>query len=56
MVSSRRISRAGFKVKYQGKRRAGRKRSGRCTTNYHEAGFGEAALTNVYNGKAYLLF
>ena len=36
MVSSRRISRACSIAKYQGKRRAGRKRSGRCTTSYHE--------------------
>ena len=35
MVSSRRISRACFKAKYQGKRRAGCKRSGRYTTIYH---------------------
>ena len=34
MVSSRRISRACSKAKYQGKRRAGCKRSGRCTTIY----------------------
>ena len=36
MVSSRRISRACSKAKYQGKRRAGCKRSDRCNTNYHE--------------------
>ena len=36
MVSSRRISRACNKAKYQGKKRAGSKRSGRCSTNYRE--------------------
>ena len=36
MVSSRRISRACTKAKYQGKKRAGCKRSGRCSTNYRE--------------------
>ena len=36
MVSLRRISRACSKAKYQGKRRAGCKRSGRCATNHHE--------------------
>ena len=35
MVSSRRISRTCSKAKYKRKRRAGCKRSGRCTTNYH---------------------
>ena len=35
MVSSLRISRACSKAKYQGKRRVGCKRSGRCTTIYH---------------------
>ena len=35
MVSSRRISRACSKAKYQGKRRAGCKHSGRYTTIYH---------------------
>ena len=35
MISSRRISRACSKDKYQGKRRTGCKRSGRCTTIDH---------------------
>ena len=35
MVPSRRIPRACSKVKYQGKRWAGCKRSGRCATIYH---------------------
>ena len=56
MVSSRRISRACSKVKYQGKRRAGCKRSGRYTTIYRRASFGEAAFANMSKGKAYLIF
>ena len=35
MVPSRRIPRACSKAKYQGKKRAGCKRSGRCATIYH---------------------
>ena len=49
MVSSRRISRACSKAKYQGKRRAGRKRSGRCTTIFHEGRL-------MSKGKAYVIF
>ena len=56
MVSSRRISRACSEAKYQGKRRAGCKRSGRYTTIYRGASFGEAAFANMSKGKAYLLF
>ena len=56
MVSSRRISGACSKAKYQGKRRACYKRSGRYTTIYHGASFGEAAFANMSKVKAYLIF
>ena len=56
MVFSRRMSRACSKAKYQGKRRAGYKRSGRYTTIYHGASLGEAAFANMFKGKAYLIF
>ena len=55
MVSSRRISRACSKSKYQRKRRAGCKRSGRYTTIYHGASFGETAFANMSKDKAYLI-
>ena len=44
------------KAKYQGKRCAGCKRSGRYTTIYHGASFGEAAFANMSKDKAYLIF
>ena len=56
MVSSRRISRACSKAKYQGKRRAGRKRSRGAPQFIMRAGFGEAALANMSKGKTYLIF
>ena len=56
MVSSRRISRACSKAKYQGKRRAGCKHSGQYTAIYHGASFGEAAFANMFKDKAYLIF
>ena len=55
MVSSRGISRACSKAKYQGKRHAGCKRSGRYTTTYHGASFGEATFANMSKGTAYLI-
>ena len=50
------MSRACSNAKYQGKRRGGCKRSGRYTTIYHGASFGEAAFANISKGKAYLTF
>ena len=56
MVSSRRISRACSEAKYQGKRRAVASAQAGAPQIIMRAGFGEAALANVYNGKAYVIF
>ena len=51
MVSSRRVSRACTKAKYQGKRRAGCKRSGRCTTNYREGRLWRSGVGQYVQGQ-----
>ena len=51
MVSSRMISRACFKAKYQGKRRAGCKRSGRYTTIYHEGKLRRGGVRQYVQGR-----
>ena len=52
MVSSRRIFRALSRAKYQGKRRAGCKRSGRCITNYHEGRLRRGGVGQYIQGQA----
>ena len=62
--SRRRILRAFFKawpsrfLLYQesGEEARELRRSGRCTTIYHGASFGEAAFANMSKDKAYLIF
>ena len=62
--SRRRILRAFFKawpsrfLLYQESGEEARElgRSGRCTTIYHGASFGEAAFANMSKDKAYLIF
>ena len=56
MVSSRRISRACSKAKYQGKRRAGQALRPAHHNFIMGASFGEAAVTNMSKGKAYVIF
>ena len=51
MVSSRRISRACSKAKYEGKRRVGCKRSGRCTTIYHRGKLRRGGVRQYVQGQ-----
>ena len=51
MVSSRRISCACSKAKYEGKRRVGCKRSGRCTTIYHRGKLRRGGVRQYVQGQ-----